>query len=320
MTVRRLSWGSGTGTSWSRRVAVLVTAAATALGLAVVVSPAADAAKPPPSAQLKIIMALDNGTTLPPVSSPDDVVVGFVKPTETFTLSVQSLVYGTDTALPVNKPTPVTVTAGATSWIVTIPANESVGSIDDAVWGSTANFVATASAKGYASDTLPVTVAVNSKNQPNNGTFQALDDCVLSKDNPTCVRLSVAGGTGTALTLLSTSKCANFLGGNAVGLSCRTAKGATAMVAQTFVDLAPGQVATAVLDCDKTLCGNGGVGSFVPQVDKGNTGTFIVPENCPGRGDLGDLHVCYDKAQSTRDNAGDLHSYILFDKDLRMSH
>jgi len=309
-----------TTVSWRRRGMVLLAAASTTLGLAVVVSPAAEADKPPPTGELKITMAKDNGTTLPPISSPKDVVVGFVKPGEPFTLEVQSLVYGTDTALLVDKDTAVTVSAGSTSWTVTIPEGDSVGTKDDALWGSTSNFLATASAKFYASDTLPVTVGVNSKNEPNNGNFQSLDNCILTKDNPTCVQLSVSGGSGGAATLLSTSLCANFLGGETTGLTCRSAKGATAMVAQTFVDLAPGQVATAILDCAKTLCGQGGVGQFVPLVDKGNIGAFSTPPDCPGRGDLGDLGVCYDKQQSNRDNAGITHSYILFDYDLRMSH
>ena len=327
MTVRMStsSWGSSIGTSWSRRVAVLVTAAATALGVAVVVSPAADAARPVPTSALKILQALDNGTTLPQ-ASPDDVVVGFVKPGEDFTLSVQSLVNdGTGTELPVNKDTDVTVTAGSTSWTVTIPDGESIGTLTTARWGSTANFVATASLKGYASDSLPVTVALNSKNDPApaDGSFLGLDDCVLSKDNPTCVRLSVPGGTGGDVTLLSTSECANFLGGTGTGLSCRKGKGsdpAVALVAQTFVDLADEQVATIILDCDKSLCGNGGVASFVPLFDKGNTGAFERLEECPAKNTLGSLGACFDKAQSTRDNAGDLHSYILFDDDARSLH
>jgi hypothetical protein len=122
------------------------------------------------------------------------------------------------------------------------------------------------------------------------------------------------------VTLLSTSLCAGFLGGTASGLSCRSAKGATAMVAQTFVDLADEQVATAILDCDKSLCGNGGVGSFVPLFDKGNTGSFATLPECPAKNDLGSLVACFDKQQSTRDNAGDLHTYILFDDDARMIH
>ena len=329
MTVRTstLSSGGFTGTSWSRRVAVLVTAAATALGLGLVVGPNADAAgKPPPASALKILKALDNGTTLPQ-SSPDDVVVGFVKPNADFTLSVQSVVNdGSGTASPVNKDTVVTVTAGSTVWNVTIPSGASIGTFTTARWGSTANFVATASLKGYASDSLPVTVALNSKNvaAPDDGSFLSLDNCVLSKANPTCVRLSVPGGTEGAVTLLSTSQCANFLGGTGTGISCRKGKGsdpAVALVAQTFVDLADEQVATIILDCDKSLCSNGGVGSFVPLFDKGNTGAFKVLEECPAKNTLGATQgACFDKAQSTRDNAGDLHSYILFDDDARTLH
>ena len=316
-----MSWGSATGTSLSRRVAVLLTAAATAIGLAVVVSPAADAAKPAPTAQLKITMALDNGTTLPN-AAPDDVVVGFVIPNETFTIKVESQVNPTGAPLAVSKDTPVTVTAGSTSFTVTIPKDNHEGILSTAMWGSTANFVLSASLKGYVGDSLPVTVAVNSKNEaaPANGDFQSLDDCELSATNPTCVRLSVPGGS-TSATLLSTSECANFLGGGAEGdFRCLQKKGVVGLVAQTFVDLAPGQVATAILDCDKSLCGNGGVSSFVPLFDKSNSGTFLRLQECPAKNTLGDLGACFDKAQSTRDNAGDLHSYILFDDDARTLH
>src|SRR5688500_16308574 len=65
MSVRR-STLSGTST-WQRRAVVLVTALASALGVAVVAGPAADAAKPTPppaTAQLQFTKVLDNGFIL----------------------------------------------------------------------------------------------------------------------------------------------------------------------------------------------------------------------------------------------------------------
>jgi hypothetical protein len=320
-----LSWGSFTGTSWSRRVAVLVTTAATALGLAVVVGPAADAAKPvppPPTAQLQILQVQDKDTFLPD-AAPDADAVGYIRPGLPFSVTVQSQdLLGNP--LPVGTKTNVTLSGSGYSATATIEKDASEVTLTGQLRSATSNFSLTAAGPkngGYATDTIPVVVGVKSTNKTNglgaNETL-TLGDCVLGADNPTCVSLSVDGAV-TGNVLLSTSECATFPG---TDVDCTTKKGKSTLVAQTLVDLGPGQVATAILYCDKSLCGNGGVAQYIPLVDKGNTGAFAPAPQCPAKGEIGDTEggICVDLRQSTRFNAGDLATYILFNDDARSLH
>jgi hypothetical protein len=80
---------------------------------------------------------------------------------------------------------------------------------------------------------------------------------------------------------------------------------------------------TSILKCDKSKCGNSGAGvtQFPVLVDLTNVGTLTEAPPCPSRGILGaNQNVCWDQSQSRKDIAGDLHSYVLFDIDYRMSH
>jgi hypothetical protein len=313
-----------TTVSWRRRGIVLLAAASTTLGLAVVVSPAADAAKPlppEPTAQLQILQVQDEETFLPD-AAPDADAVGYIRPGLPFSVTVQSQTLTGD-PLPVGTKTNVTLSGSGYSATATIEKDASEVTITGQLRSATSNFSLTAAGaknSGYATDTIPVVVGVKSTNQKGLGANEtlALGDCVLGVDNPTCVSLSVDGAV-TGNVLLSTSECATFPG---TDVKCTTKKGKSTLVAQTLVDLAEGQVATAILYCDKSLCGNGGVAQYIPLVDKGNTGAFAPAPLCPAKGVIGDTEggICVDLRQSTRFNAGDLATYILFNHDARMIH
>ena len=76
-----------------------------------------------------------------------------------------------------------------------------------------------------------------------------------------------------------------------------------------------------ILACDKVLCGQGGVGQVPIVIDLTNTGDFLRVSACPSKGVVGENQdVCLDAVQSTRDNAGDLYSVILFTYDIRGSY
>jgi hypothetical protein len=314
-------------------VAVLVTAAATALGLAVVVSPAADAAKPappPPTGQLTITSVYDDGLQLPGPAG--ETGVGYVVQGEQFTITVAATVFGTPDPLLMQKDTVVTVAGGGFSGTVTILRGDATGT-GTGTWGGSSNLALVAKGprnSGLAdSEPYAVTVGVESYNKGNIVAGAAVSvatpgpspiACSLGTANPTCLSLSVASDVSSAV-LLSTSECATFLtGATRTGLTCPAKGSVKGLVGQAFVEL-NGVVATAVLSCDKSLCGNGGVSRYVPQIDETNDGTFSPAPECPSKGTLGpDQHVCFDSRASTRDNAGDLFSVIIFDRDLRMSH
>jgi hypothetical protein len=81
--------------------------------------------------------------------------------------------------------------------------------------------------------------------------------------------------------------------------------------------------ATLILSCDKIYCGNGGIKSNVPHLTSlGNAPLEDVPAcTAKGVGPAPDslVDACVDYVQSTRDNAGDTHLYVLFTRDLRGS-
>ena len=81
--------------------------------------------------------------------------------------------------------------------------------------------------------------------------------------------------------------------------------------------------ATVILSCDKIYCGNGGIKKNVPHLTSlGNAPLEDVPAcTAKGVGPAPDslIDACVDYVQSTRDNAGDTHLYVLFTRDLRGS-
>ena len=140
--------------------------------------------------------------------------------------------------------------------------------------------------------------------------------------SPVCGFLQLPnGGNGTVL--MSVGSCDTIL-------TCRTESGTTARLVTAEVSLkdaagdplyTPSAPATFVLACDKSLCGQGGVAKFPVTIDVTNTGSFTEVPDCPSKGVLGaGQPACRDAVQSTRDNAGDLYSVILFTYDIRGSY
>ena len=154
---------------------------------------------------------------------------------------------------------------------------------------------------------------------------------VLSAGGPTCVCLSVAGG---ALGRAPVHRRVRWVLGAGPCRTKRTGKPSWSLKA--LVDLRPRPVqraGNATLDCDKSLCGQGGVTPYIPLFgDIANNGTFVTPAaGVPGQGRdrpagpvvslLGPRSaVPASTTGSTRDNAGDLFTYMLFDYDIKAIH
>ena len=140
--------------------------------------------------------------------------------------------------------------------------------------------------------------------------------------SPVCGFLGLPNG-GNGAVLMSVGSCDGIL-------TCRTQSGTSARLVTAEVSLkdangvplySSAAPATFILACDKTLCGQGGVGSFPIVIDVTNTGAFAQVPDCPSKGVLGaGQTACRDTVQSTRDNAGDLYSVILFTYDIRGSY
>ena len=222
--------------------------------------------------------------------------------------------------------------AGTLSGVIqgTIPKTSSRGTISGAVYAPFGNNVTlgvdVVSGTALTGTTTTVNVAataVKTQASPRSNLNVTDPGCPApTPSSPVCGFLQLPnGGNGTVL--MSVGSCDTIL-------SCRTKSGTTARLVTAEVSLkdengaplyTPTAPATFILACDKTLCGQGGVSSFPVTVDVTNTGSFAQVPDCPSKGVLGTgQSACRDTVQSTRDNAGDLYSVILFTYDIRGSY
>ena len=222
--------------------------------------------------------------------------------------------------------------SGALAGVIegTIPKTSSRGTISGAVYTPFGNNVTlgvdVVSGTALTGTTTTVNVAataVKAQASPRSNLNVTDPSCPApTPSSPVCGFLQLPnGGNGTVL--MSVGSCDTIL-------SCRTKSGTTARLVTAEVSLkdengaplyTPTAPATFVLACDKTLCGQGGVSSFPVTIDVTNTGSFATVPDCPAKGVLGTgQSACRDTVQSTRDNAGDLYSVILFTYDIRGSY
>lgn len=212
----------------------------------------------------------------------------------------------------------------------TIPKTSSRGTISGATYAPFGNGVTlgvdVVSGTALTGTTTTINVAataVRAQAAPRSNLNVTDPGCAApTATSPVCGHLQLPnGGNGTVL--MSVGSCDSIL-------SCRTKSGTTARLVTAEVSLkdengvslyTPTAPATFILACDKTLCGQGGVASFPVAIDVTNTGAFSVVPDCPSKGVLGaGQTACRDAVQSTRDNAGDLYSVILFTYDIRGSY
>lgn len=212
----------------------------------------------------------------------------------------------------------------------TIPKTSSRGTISGAVYAPFGNGVTlgvdVVSGTALSGTTTTINVAstaVRAQASPRSNLNVTDPGCPApTATSPVCGFLQLPnGGNGTVL--MSVGSCDTIL-------SCRTKGGTTAQLVTAEVSLkdenglplyTPSAPATFVLACDKALCGQGGVSSFPITIDLTNTGTFSQVPDCPSKGVLGTgQSACRDTVQSTRDNAGDVYSVILFTHDIRGSY
>jgi hypothetical protein len=93
-------------------------------------------------------------------------------------------------------------------------------------------------------------------------------------------------------------------------------------VVELLADLSrysPNAPATVILDCDKKFCGHGSIQQNVPKFVIGGNDNLVNLLPCAAKGVAPATGACVDYVQSTRDNAGDTHLWILFAVDARFS-
>jgi hypothetical protein len=139
----------------------------------------------------------------------------------------------------------------------------------------------------------------------------------VDEANPYCATVILpkgAGLSGTSDIVLGTGLCdaKDYTG------DCPT----NSYVVELLADLSQysgGAPATVILDCDKKFCGKGSIQKNVPQFAVGGNADLVNLLPCAAKGVAPEHGACVDYVQSTRDNAGDTHLWILFAEDSRMS-
>jgi len=139
-----------------------------------------------------------------------------------------------------------------------------------------------------------------------------LENCAATDaTNPVCGVVVLPNGSGSDV-LLSTGSCA--------GLGCKSAAVVSQVITDTgglYTRTAP---ATVILECNRTLCGKGGVNKYVALASQQAGGPLSAAPACPAKGVIGaDQMYCTDYVQSTRDGADNLLLYVLFFDDFRLS-
>jgi hypothetical protein len=177
------------------------------------------------------------------------------------------------------------------------------------------------------SDTVTRTVALTAVGDTSNGEDQPVDltdpNCgAPTSTKPNCGHLLLPNGANGQVTMY-VAACTNL----APPSACEPVGGVTPLVVTAVADidgLYNQTPATMILACDKALCR--GVANGVPKLpviftfDNSDTPTgWETAEPCPAKGALGDIEVCVDYVESSR-NQGDLYTHILFSRDIRFSH
>ena len=139
----------------------------------------------------------------------------------------------------------------------------------------------------------------------------------VTDTNPYCATVILpqgAGPSGTSDIVLATGLC----DGSTYTGDCPTNSYVVELLADlsSYSTTAP---ATVILDCDKKFCGKGSIQRNVPKFVIGGNDNLVDTPACTAKGVAPATGACVDYVQSTRDNAGDTHLWILFAVDSRMS-
>jgi hypothetical protein len=228
---------------------------------------------------------------------------------------------GADVPLPLstNKDVTVTVTGPGLSASVEVPAGETSASLTGLELPTPADGVtlsATASGhKNDASGTSPAfDVLVESTPGTTIGGAPTDDGCEATEADPICADLAAPGSGFDTGTLLSLGVCSKGAGGTGcAGSYVQALAGFTADV---------NDPATLIMKCDKSLCGGGAIHKVDLDVQLLPGGPTATAEPCASKGvatpETGNDSFCVDYVQSTRDNAGDTHLYLLFTVDAKV--
>lgn len=231
-----------------------------------------------------------------------------------------------------NKDTDVTLTSGGVSVTRTFPANTPVQPFTTAAFTKAANqttvtvsfpglkgksAVPAASSPTTFDVLLFVTGDTATGSYTRNVGKDGADCSEVTAQQPFCATVLLPNGAGNIV--LGTGAC-----DDTTYTDCASKK--NSFVFELVANLSgytPTSPAAVILSCDKIYCGNGAIKNNVPHFTIGGNAALENVPACaakgvaPGPDDL--VGACVDYVQSTRDNAGDTHLWLLFARDSRMS-
>jgi hypothetical protein len=309
-------------------------AALSALALSPVLTGTAHAAGSLPApAFVSVSAATGDVVTSPVVGDAKPTVVTKVGATVTVTVSLWTSSDKT-TAAAFNKDTDFTLTSGGVSVTRTFLANKTsdtftTGAFDTAVNKTTVSvsFPGLKGKSAIAAASSPTEFDVlffaegdtASTGYTRNVGKDGATCGEVDPEHPFCATVLLPKGAGSIV--VGTGAC-----DDTTYTDCKVAQ--KSFVLELLADLTGDgytatEPATLILSCDKLYCGNGAIKNNVPHLtSKGNAPLENVPAcAAKGVGPAPDslVDACVDYVQSTRDNAGDTHLYVLFTRDLRGS-
>jgi hypothetical protein len=318
-----------------RPLLVLAVAVCMAAGLSGPLVSGATAAPAPTATAMTVTVSRANSPAPDVAGAPDALVVKDKVFTVTVNTGVPDGAGGLSSPLTpsYSKDTTITLTSaaatGSSSAIkgkIVILKGESQGHLDltPTAQANQVVITATVTAGSTEAKAIPAATAgsfdvMGTESTPNGAGKQfwstKLDGTECAPDNQTkiCADLVLPLGTPKNL-VVTTGLCDPVL------LGC----GADKLLVQALVDLTGydrDHPATLIVKCDKSACKGGGVTSYHLLVNLAPQGSLggNVPA-CTDKGVIDPapaLSYCVDYRQSTRDNAGDLHLFLLFSEDAR---
>jgi hypothetical protein len=133
--------------------------------------------------------------------------------------------------------------------------------------------------------------------------------CEATPDEPVCADLLLPTDAATSPLLVSSGVCDDDCVSGYIQIL-------------VGLEVGPESPATLIMKCDKTACEGGGVVHEELEVALAPGDTPTAAQPCAEKGlaipESGDDPYCVDYVQSTRDNAGDTHLYLLFTVDAKV--
>jgi hypothetical protein len=229
----------------------------------------------------------------------------------TVSFSVSDTDAAHDVAFSANAPVVVAKNTSSNSGQLTLTAGNRA-TLTATVTAGSKDAMAIPAADSVTFDVVLSATGVTTGNFVSTGNGSIGDFCDATAEDPYCADLFLPNGSKSGA-MLSLGLCDPAYCGTSTNL-----------LLQWLADLdgsyGPTNPVTVVYTCDKTVCGGTGVPQIPVSATLLSTGSLTPAAECTTKGVVNEgADFCVDYKQSTKDNAGDVHLFVLFTKDGRIS-